>query len=334
MSRGRQSTVDALVSGPLHLEYDSGVRGQVYEIQRARILAAMTDVVAERGIGDVTVSHVVARSGVSRRTFYEQFEDREACFLAAFDCALQRMGEAVIHAYEQPGRWRVRIRAALAALLEALDRNPAMGRLLVVETLGAGHPTLERRRRALAQIIAAVDEGRSEAKGSEGPTPLTAEGIVGGACSLIHSLMLDSGSTSLTTLLNPLMSMIVLPYLGLAAARRELRQPVPEVSNGGGMVGADPLRDLKMRLTYRTVRALLAIGEHDGYGSHLSNRQVADASGIRDQGQISKLLARLRQLGLIENTGKAQANGEPNAWTLTAHGEEVRKAMSSVTAAR
>ena len=60
----------------------------VAEIQRARILAAMVDVVAERGAANVTVARVVTRSGVSRRTFYELFEDREDCFLAAFDQAV------------------------------------------------------------------------------------------------------------------------------------------------------------------------------------------------------------------------------------------------------
>jgi AcrR family transcriptional regulator len=284
----------------------------------------MTDVVAERGVGDVTVSQVVARSGVSRRTFYEQFEDREACFLAAFDWGLQRIGYTVVRAYEQPGRWRARIRTALTSLLEAFDRNLTMGRLLVVETLGAGHPTLDRRRHVLAHITAAVDEGRLEARGSDGPPPLTAEGIVGGAFSLVHSRMLDGGDAPITALLNPLMSMIVLPYLGPAAARRELRQPVPEVSNGGGRTGADPLRDLEMRLTYRTIRVLLAIGEHPG----ASNRRIADAAGIRDQGQISKLLTRLEQLGLIHNAGSPRAKGEPNAWTLTERGAGVRETVS------
>jgi DNA-binding MarR family transcriptional regulator len=118
--------------------------------------------------------------------------------------------------------------------------------------------------------------------------------------------------------------MVVLPYLGAAASRRELAQPVPKAPNGGRRVAADPLRDLEMRLTYRTVRVLLAIGAHPG----ASNRQVADSSGIRDQGQISKLLARLEHLGLIRNAGDAHAKGEPNAWTLTERGGEVREAIS------
>jgi AcrR family transcriptional regulator len=283
----------------------------------------MVDVAAERGAANVTVAHVVAHSGVSRRTFYEQFEDREDCFVAAFEVAVENMAAGVLPAYERPGKWRERIRASLSALLEGLDEDPAIGRLLIVEMLGAGQPALERRRQLLGQIIKAVDRGRAEGKG-EGPPSLTAEGVVGGVFSLIHSRLLDGGRASLLELLNPLMSMIVLPYLGPAAARRELREPAPQTLKGIRRIASDPLRELEMRLTYRTMRVLLAIGSHPG----ASNRQIADASGISDQGQVSKLLTRLEQLGLISNAGNARAKGEPNAWTLTERGAAIQEAIS------
>ena len=78
-----------------------------------------------------------------------------------------------------------------------------------------------------------------------------------------------------------------------------------------------------MRLTYRTVRVLMAIAGHPG----ASNRIVADGSGISDQGQVSKLLARLEGLGLIANTGLGHPRGAPNAWRLTKRGEEVEQAI-------
>ncbi|MFZ1154891.1 MAG: hypothetical protein WAN93_08310, partial [Solirubrobacteraceae bacterium] len=88
--------------------------------------------------------------------------------------------------------------------------------------------------------------------------------------------------------------------------------------------GADTLRDLGMRLTYRTVRVLLAVAATPGG----SNRQLADASEIADQGQISKLLARLQRLGLIENTGAGSVRGAPNSWVLTDRGWEVQGAIA------
>jgi AcrR family transcriptional regulator len=303
----------------------AGVR--LSDVQGARILAAMVDVASELGAANATVARVVARSGVSRRTFYELFADREACFLAAFDQAVARTAAVVVPAYEQTGRWRSKIRSALAALLELLDREPAVASLLIVESLGAGPKALERRQNVQLQIIPILDRGHTGAKRGGAPPPLTAEGIVGGVLSLIHARVL-AGAGPLLDLLNPLMAIVVLPYLGAPAARRELAQPVPPSPNGTRTAPADPLRDLDMRLTYRTMRVLLAIGELGGRGSYPSNRQVGDAAGIRDQGQVSKLLARLQQLDLIENTGEARAKGEPNKWQLTQRGKEVREVLA------
>jgi DNA-binding IclR family transcriptional regulator len=89
----------------------------------------------------------------------------------------------------------------------------------------------------------------------------------------------------------------------------------------------DPLRSLEMRLTYRTVRVLTAISHSPG----ASNRQLADASGVQDQGQISKLLSRLQALGLVENTSAGSLRGEPNKWGLTRKGRQVCSAIEVQT---
>ena len=83
-----------------------------------------------------------------------------------------------------------------------------------------------------------------------------------------------------------------------------------------------------MRLTYRTVRVLVAIAALGGRGSGPSNREVSEAAGVADQGQISKLLARLEHLGLIANGGEGHARGEPNAWRLTTKGRDVERTLS------
>jgi AcrR family transcriptional regulator/DNA-binding MarR family transcriptional regulator len=307
--------------------YGSG-REHLSEVQRARILAAMVDVVAERGVGNISVAHVVARSGVSRRTFYELFEDREDCLLAACEEALERIVAVVLPAYDGPTRWREKMRAGLATLLRFLEYERGRGWLLVVNAPGAGPQVQQRRRQVLERATAAVDMGRADMRQKEGPPPLIAEGVVGGVLSLIHARLLDDPSFPLQELLGPLMSMIVLPYLGAAAARRELAQSTPFAIDGVKIAPSDPLRDLDMRLTYRTIRVLLAVGELGGQNPDPSNRQVGDAAGIRDQGQISKLLARLENLGLIRNISQPHAKGEPNAWTLTKRGAEVREALS------
>ena len=291
----------------------------------------MAEEVAEHGESNVTVARVIARSGVSRRTFYELFSDREECFLAAVDDAVARASRYVLDSYDPSARWAERIRSALTGLLAFLDVERGMGRLLIVGSLGAGVKALERRERVLAQMIAVVDEGRTEAKTGNEPPPLTAEGIVGGVLSVLHSRLLQEDPGRLLKLTSPLTAMVVLPYLGPAAARKELARPVPKAPARARPSDPNPFGELEMRVTYRTVRVLMAIAENDGRRPYPTNRQVADGAGITDQGQVSKLLTRLSKLGLMENRGVGAGKGAANAWRLTARGRELYGAISEQT---
>jgi AcrR family transcriptional regulator/DNA-binding MarR family transcriptional regulator len=313
--------------------YDSAQRERLGDLQRARILSAMFDVACERGAGSVTVAHVVERSGVSRRTFYEQFSDREDCFLAAFEEAIAYASERVLPAYRSQGRWHARIRAGLIALLSFLDEEPVIGRLLICESLAGGPETLERRGQVLAQMTSAIDEGRAETKMSMTPPPLAAEGVLGGVLAVIGARLTEErhtqgahtqrvrGGGSLVELTGPLMSMIALPYQGPAAARRELERPVlvSTPRKQGSALLSDPFKDAGIRLTYRTVRVLMAIAD----SPQASNRTIGEAAGVTDQGQISKLLTRLERGGLVSNTGLGPGQGAPNAWSLTHSGRQV-----------
>jgi AcrR family transcriptional regulator len=327
-------------------------RGGVADIQRARMIAAMAQVARERGIGATTVADVVARSGVSRRTFYELFADRDDCFCAAFDHAIARASRRVLPAYESAVGWRERMRAGLSAALEFLEDDPDLGALCVVDALGAGPVALARRREVMRSLIEAVDEGREEARASAKPTSLTAEGVVGAVLAVLHerlsSASLDAGRSggrrvrhatcdddagdrdvraqAMIDLLGPLMAMVVLPYQGQAAAAREAARSSPR-RRASAPRSSDPLQALDMRLTYRTVQVLCAIAQLSGREVAPSNRQVGDAAGISDQGQISKLLARLEHLGLIRNDVRGPYRGEPNAWSLTATGAEIERTI-------
>ncbi|HST54651.1 MAG TPA: TetR/AcrR family transcriptional regulator [Solirubrobacteraceae bacterium] len=296
----------------------------VREIQRRRLLAAAAEVVGERGFALVTVADIVTRAGVSRRTFYEFFEDRTDCFLAAFEDALGFVSGRVVEAYRGEVRWEARIGAALAAVLAFLDEERELGVLCVVHAAGGDPRILARRALILDVLEGAVDEGRAGGRG-RGLSPLTAEGVVGAVLSVIHARLLQEDPGAVSPLLGSLMGMIVLPYRGAAAAARELERPAPEVRTQRRVRPADPLEGLGMRLTYRTLRALYVIVEHPG----ASNREVGDGAGIADQGQTSKLLTRLETLGLIRNTGEGHTKGATNAWVLTARGAEVQGALQT-----
>src|ERR1017187_6082358 len=112
--------------------------GGVYvtELQGLRLLDAAFAVVSEDGYRRMTVRRVSGRAGVSNKTFYDLFEDREDCFLAAFDHAADRLAMVVLPAWEGESEWSERVRAALGALLGFLDDEPALCRLVFVEALG------------------------------------------------------------------------------------------------------------------------------------------------------------------------------------------------------
>ncbi len=298
-------------------------------MQRTRMLAATVQVVGELGYEKMSVARVTSRAGVSRRTFYDLFVDREACFLAAFGETVKRARVLVCDAAAGERDWRSQVRAGLAALLGFFDEEPLGGRVLVVDALKAGPVVLERRAGLVQELIAAAEGGRAQVRGGREVAPLTAEGVVGAVLAVVHARLLRSGGDSLGELLNPLMAMIVRPYLGAAAAEKELERPLPAGRPARRRPAADPLGGLDMRLTYRTLRVLATIAA----APRASNREVAQAAGVVDQGQISKLLSRLEGLGLIHNIGVGHVKGEPNAWELTDRGREVEQAVRGESAA-
>jgi AcrR family transcriptional regulator len=290
------------------------------------MLAAAVDAVQDVGYARMTVAHVIGRARVSRKTFYDVFADCEDCFLAAFEQTLSQARLIAQEAYERESGWRNGIRAALARVLMFMDEEPGLAKLCVVEALAAGERVLDRRAQALDELAQVIDQGRLSANATREPPEVTAEGIVGGIFAVLHTRLLEEGGQPLTDLLGSLMSMIVLPYLGATAAGREMSRPALEVPRGkrsrGPARSRDPLEGLNMRLTYRTVRVLMVIAEYPG----ASNREIAEGSGIVDEGQISKLLTRLAGLNLVENRGEGQEKGTANAWQLTARGTQVERA--------
>lgn len=309
-------------------------RAQIDEIQRSRLLAGAVAVSEELGYQQATVGRIAERARVSRRTFYQMFANRDECFVAVLEEVVAVIGEQLATAGLERLPWRERVRTGVWTILEFFDREPALAGVCVVQALRAGPSVLARREAVLARLAVAVDEGRGEGPRGENLTPLTAEGLVGAAFTIVHSRLSRREREALASLLGELMAMIVLPYLGPAAAKRErartaLTPPAapPQAQPDAPRSARDPLAGVNLRLTHRTARVLEGIAELACRGSDPSNRQVATAAGITDPGQISKLLRRLERCGLLVNTGAGHAKGEPNAWALTPQGERVAQSI-------
>lgn len=204
-------------------------RRQVAEIQRARILAAAVETVEELGYSGMTVAQVIGRAKVSRKTFYDLFADRQDCFMAVFEETVARMRALVEKACADQASWNEGVRSGLTRLLAFLEEEPVLARICLVEAQGAGTKVLERRAQMLGELAEVVDRGRA-APGAvrEPPSEITAEALVGAVSTVLQTRLLERRDESFTELLGPLMSMIVLPYLGSRMAHDELTRPAEE----------------------------------------------------------------------------------------------------------
>jgi AcrR family transcriptional regulator len=296
------------------------------------LIAAAVRAVEDLGYADTTVAQITSRARVSRRTFYELFANREECLAEVLEDAVGLIEGELAAAGFEGLVWRERVRLGLWVILSFFDREPVLARVCIVQALQGGGAVLGRREEILARLARVVDGGRFESTRARDVTPLTAEGVVGAVLAILYARVLKGQRVPLRGLLGELMGMILLPYVGAAVARRELTRAAPEpVARArqrfvrGPRGESDPLDGVAMRLTYRTARVLEGVGEHPG----ASNREVATYAGISDQGQVSKLLARLRGLGLLANRCEGHPKGEPNAWELTARGKLVTQGISA-----
>jgi AcrR family transcriptional regulator len=300
-------------------------------MQRSRLLVAAVGAVVELGWEGASVAGITQRAGVSRRTFYEMFENREECLLAVLESTVARIKGEIAAAKLAGLPWDERVRRGLWVILCFFDREPALARVCIVESRRSSGITLTYRQRIIDSLVEIVEDGnRWEGSRSNAAVALTAHGVIGGVCEVLYSCLLRAPNEPLRELLGQLMGMIVLPYMGSAAARREQTRPLPAfeppIESTDREVAAresDPLAVLPMRLTYRTATVLQALAEHPGQ----SNREVADLVGIADQGQASKLLSRLARLGLLTNG--VPVKGEPNKWALTPTGRQVTHSIQS-----
>jgi AcrR family transcriptional regulator len=155
--------------------------------QRERLLDAMARTVSRRGYSATSVADVLKAARISRRTFYEQFIDKEDCFLAAYDAIAGICRKRFAAAYRSAPSWEAGLARAYDVLLETLAAEPDFARLSVVEALGAGPRAVARRDAALQGFVRFIDEVRDQATLAAAPPALVAQAIAGGIYELVYS---------------------------------------------------------------------------------------------------------------------------------------------------
>jgi AcrR family transcriptional regulator len=152
----------------------AAARDVVLASQRGRLLEAIAANVAERGYAETTVAQVIARAGVSRKTFYEHFADKRACFLAAWEAGTDLVVDQILAAAVDGQPWRARLRAGVDVFLEVLAAEPAFARTFLIEVLTVGGDALERRARIhdrFAEVLADAYDYAQEQGAGLGPVP-------------------------------------------------------------------------------------------------------------------------------------------------------------------
>jgi AcrR family transcriptional regulator len=175
---------------------DRRPQGAVAATQRERILAATERLIAEKGCAGTTIEGIVKEAGVSSVTFYEHFGDKEECFVAAFDRAVEELRAAIPAELSGPDQ----AREALASLLDAIDAEPARARLCFVEAQQGGQ-------RLRARYEAALDAVAGELSDSLG------QAIVGGLAWLLRERLELGGGEGVRSLLPRMTEIVLDPYL-------------------------------------------------------------------------------------------------------------------------
>lgn len=199
-------------------------RDVVRASQRRRMLTALTEAVDEKGYGAFTVADVVTRAGVSRKTFYEHWPDRTACFLAAYDDGLGAlrvsMSAAVLEAMAEGAGVVEQLRASVRAYLTFLADRPALARTFVLEVLAAGPEALRRRAAAYDEYAEVTRQWHRHARTVEPTYRDVPDQVYSAVVGAGHAIVAEHVRLGMTARLLDLEPMVMYVHLALLADDR------------------------------------------------------------------------------------------------------------------
>jgi AcrR family transcriptional regulator len=191
--------------------------------KREKILTGMLEEVGSAGYEATSVRTVLARTGLYRQAFYDNFADKDDCYRGAFDAGLARLESIVAGAAASEEGWKAKLRAGLGALLDFLDSEADVGRALFVEVHAAGPEALARRAEAMKRATDFIDLARIESDEAESPPRIAAEGVAAGIHAVVHSRLSTGADGRFAELLPEFMYFAVLPYFGAEEATGEMQ---------------------------------------------------------------------------------------------------------------
>ncbi|HEX3734695.1 MAG TPA: TetR/AcrR family transcriptional regulator [Solirubrobacterales bacterium] len=195
-------------------------RELVSRSQRERLLAAVVRVTGTRGYEATSVADILEEAGVGRESFYELFEDKQDCILAAHAILVDDLEVTVMAPYRQPGPWVERVRNAVAAMLDWFARDPAAAKVTVVELAALGPTAMERFEAVFSRFTALLDSGIADTE-PRPDLPQASSLAIGAALARVYEEIVRGRTTELPGLLPGLTYELLVPFLGEEAARAE-----------------------------------------------------------------------------------------------------------------
>jgi AcrR family transcriptional regulator len=218
MADGARAAAEQLASGKDRLP--PGRHGLprtfVAENQRERLLNGVVEAVAEHGYNATTIGKITEAAKISRRTFYEYFEGKEDCFLAAYEMIDAHVRDSMLAAAAgEP--WPERVGAGLGALLDVLSRDLAIARFYLIEPLAAGGDLAARYRDAMQMLAETI---RPQSGTADTNVEVRDQVLMGGIATLITRRLNAGEADRLGELLPDLVELALAPHLGREGARR------------------------------------------------------------------------------------------------------------------
>jgi AcrR family transcriptional regulator len=206
--------------------------------QRLRLALAMIEAIAENGYRATRVADVIARAGVSRKTFYEHFANKQECLLVTYDLVAEEGVRRVEQAYRDADGWPGRVEAGIRALFEASIENPGALRLSLVEIGAVGPAGIERRERSIDRYVTFLREGLELAPGEGTVSEMTLKAIIGGVNRVLYRRRLKGEDAQLMAIVPDLVSWATSYYPTPAAILAEPRaEPAPSARGKAGRGG-------------------------------------------------------------------------------------------------
>ncbi len=249
-------------------------REDVARHQRARLYGAMIESISQRGYGSTTVAHVIGLAGVSRRAFYEQFSNKEECFLATYDIVVARSRKTVLEAWGSERGWANRLHASCKTFLDDIVTDPKGAHLVLIDSLGIGCKARERLHlagSAYERLVAAA----FRASPDTAPMPaIASRAIVGGVRHVVFNRLREDRVGELRTLADELLDWVE-AYRSPATTRLNaiaLKKPPDIPPAPAAFLASDDKRA-------RVLGSVVHLTLDEGY-AELTDPQIAQFAGI------------------------------------------------------